>query len=88
MVCPSSTVYHVGGGTLNKINPRKTFLNFRNSLLTLHKNLPKNEQFSKIFIRLCLDGLAGIKFLLDGKPNHTWAIVSFSFCFLYSNSSK
>ena len=81
MVCPSSTVYHVGGGTLNKINPRKTFLNFRNSLLTLHKNLPKNERFIKLFVRLCLDGLAGVKFLLDGKPNHTWAIVRSHFAF-------
>ncbi len=75
MVCPSSTVYHFGGGTLNKINPRKTFLNFRNSLLTLHKNLPKNERLGKIFIRLSLDAIAGIKFIMDGKFNHTWAIV-------------
>jgi GT2 family glycosyltransferase len=76
MVCPSSTVYHVGGGTLNKINPRKTFLNFRNSLLTLHKNLPKNKRFIKLFVRMCLDGLAAIKFLIDGKPKHTLAILN------------
>jgi GT2 family glycosyltransferase len=81
MVCPSSTVYHVGGGTLNKINPRKTFLNFRNSLLTLYKNLPKNERFVKIFIRLNLDAIAGLKFLLDGKPNHTLAIIRSHFAF-------
>jgi len=81
MVCPSSTVFHVGGGTLNKVKPQKTFLNFRNSLLTLHKNLPKKERFNVIFIRLCLDGLAGVKFLISGKPNHTWAILRAHFSF-------
>ena len=81
MVCPSSSVYHVGGGTLNKIKPQKTFLNFRNSLLTLHKNLPENGRFAIIFTRLCLDGIAGAKFLFSGKPNHTWAIVSSHFSF-------
>lgn len=87
MVCPSSTVYHVGGGTLNKINPKKTFLNFRNSLLMLHKNLPKNKRFSKIVSRLLLDGLAGIKFIIDGKPNHTGAIIRAHFAF-YSAMSQ
>jgi GT2 family glycosyltransferase len=88
--CPSSTVYHVGGGTLNKINPKKTFLNFRNSLLTLHKNLPKNDRTLKIFIRLCLDALASFKFLLDGKPNHSWAIIRahFSFYLAIGQNSK
>jgi GT2 family glycosyltransferase len=74
MVCPSSTVYHVGGGTLNKVKPQKTFLNFRNSLLTLHKNLPNKDRFGVLFIRLVLDGLAGIKFLISGQATHTWAI--------------
>ncbi|MGB0888416.1 MAG: glycosyltransferase family 2 protein [Vicingaceae bacterium] len=81
MVCPSSTVYHVGGGTLNKVKPQKTFLNFRNSLLTLHKNLPKNKRFFIIVIRLLLDGLAGIKFLLSLQPSHTWAIIRAHFSF-------
>ncbi|MDG1475811.1 MAG: glycosyltransferase family 2 protein [Vicingaceae bacterium] len=81
MVCPSSTVYHVGGGTLNKVKPQKTFLNFRNSLLTLHKNLPKKERFSVIFIRLLLDGIAGFKFLVAGQPTHTWAILRAHFSF-------
>jgi GT2 family glycosyltransferase len=91
MVCPSSTVYHVGGGTLNKINPRKTFLNFRNSLLTLYKNLPKNERFVKIFIRLNLDAIAGLKFLLDGKPTHALAIIRSHFAFysaIFQNKIK
>ena len=81
MACPSSTVYHVGGGTLNKVKPQKTFLNFRNSLLTLHKNLPKKERFSVIFIRLLLDGIAGFKFIVLGKPTHTWAILRAHFSF-------
>jgi len=81
MVCPSSTVYHVGGGTLNKVKPQKTFLNFRNSLLTLHKNVPQNKRFIIILIRLLLDGLAGIKFMISGKPSHTWAIVRAHFSF-------
>ncbi|OFY95667.1 MAG: glycosyl transferase family 2 [Bacteroidetes bacterium RIFCSPLOWO2_12_FULL_31_6] len=91
MFCPTSTVYHVGGGTLNKTKPQKTFLNFRNSLLTLHKNLPKASRFKVILTRLLLDGLAGIKFLLSGKPNHTWAIVRSHFSFfngLHQNKLK
>lgn len=63
---PESVVYHVGGGTLNYANPKKTFLNFRNSLFTLHKNLDKNR-FLIILTRLFLDGVAGVKFLLKGE---------------------
>lgn len=81
MVSPQSVVYHVGGGTLDKIKPQKTFLNFRNSLLVLHKNLTKKERSKIIFIRLCLDGLAGMKFLFSGKPTHTWAIIRAHFSF-------
>jgi GT2 family glycosyltransferase len=63
--CPASKVYHVGGGTLHKSNPRKTYLNFRNNLLMLYKNLPENE-FKKVFIfRLVFDFLAAIKFFLS-----------------------
>lgn len=81
MCCPTSTVYHLGGGTLNKVKPQKTFLNFRNSLLVLHKNLPSKKRFKIIFIRLCLDAVAGAKFLLSGKPGHTWAIARSHFSF-------
>ena len=91
MFCPNSTVYHVGGGTLDKTKPQKTFLNFRNSLLTLHKNLPKKRRFKVIFLRLLLDSLAGIKFLLSAKPRHTWAIVRAHFSFynaLQQNKKK
>lgn len=75
MYSPNATVYHVGGGTLNKINPKKTYLNFRNNLFLLHKNLPKEKRFITIFQRLLLDGLAGVKLFLEGKPKHTLAIV-------------
>ena len=76
-----SVVYHVGGATLNEGNPRKTFLNFRNSLLMLTKNLPERKLFLILFLRLCLDGLAGIQFILKGKFKHCWAIVKAHFAF-------
>ncbi|MGG5507573.1 MULTISPECIES: glycosyltransferase family 2 protein [unclassified Myroides] len=79
--CGYSTVYHVGGATLNYENPRKTYLNFRNSLMMLYKNLPARQKFSTIFIRLCLDGIAGIRFLLLLKPKHCWAIIRSHFAF-------
>jgi len=66
MVCPLSTVFHVGGGTLPVGSARKTYLNFRNNFVLLYKNLPSKSLLSVIVIRLFLDGLAGIKFLLEG----------------------
>ncbi len=81
--CPTSVVYHVGGATLNEANPMKTFLNFRNSLLMLTKNLPKEKLVPIIFIRLCLDGLAGIQFLFKGKVTHTFAILKAHFYFYH-----
>ncbi|HWS59935.1 MAG TPA: glycosyltransferase family 2 protein [Flavobacterium sp.] len=82
-----SVVYHVGGATLQQGNPKKTFLNFRNSLLMLLKNLPKNQLFPILFIRLILDGIAGIQFLFQGKFKHLWAILKAHFAF-YSLISK
>ncbi|MCC9019951.1 glycosyltransferase family 2 protein [Flavobacterium lipolyticum] len=82
-----STVYHVGGATLQQGNPRKTFLNFRNSLLMLVKNLPKKRLFFVIFFRMVLDGIAGIRFLTQGKVSHTYAILKAHFSF-YSISLK
>lgn len=67
MVYPQSKVYHVGGGTLPNNNPRKMYLNFRNSLLMLIKNLPKRLLLQTLFVRMVLDGAAGIAFLLQGK---------------------
>jgi GT2 family glycosyltransferase len=81
--CPNSVVYHVGGATLNEANPMKTFLNFRNSLLMLTKNLPKEKLVPIIFIRLCLDGLAGIQFIFQGKFKHTFAILKAHFYFYH-----
>lgn len=85
-----SVVYHVGGATLQQGNPMKTFLNFRNSLLMLVKNLPKNELFPVILIRLILDGIAGIQFLLQGKFRHLFAILKAHFAFysLFLNNYK
>ena len=70
---PQSIVYHVGGGTLSVINPKKTYLNFRNGLSLLIKNLPFSE-FWKIPIRICLDWVAAFKFLLDFAPKHSIAV--------------
>lgn len=78
---PKSVVYHVGGATLNESNPKKTFLNFRNSLLMLTKNLPEKQLFTVLFLRLCLDGLAGIQFIFKGKFVHCWAILKAHFYF-------
>lgn len=79
----TSTVYHVGGATLNEVSPKKTFLNFRNSLFSLSKNLPKDKLIPIIFIRLVLDGLAGIKFFIELRPIHTFAIIKAHFSFYY-----
>lgn len=69
----SSTVYHVGGGTLSYLSPRKTFLNFRNSLLMIHKNHPRMVG-AFLFRRMTLDGIAGIRFLINGQWKHLWAV--------------
>ena len=70
----SSSVYHVGGATLNESNPKKTYLNFRNSLFTLTKNA-KGNLLITIIIRLLLDGIAGLKFLFELKFNHFLAVI-------------
>lgn len=79
--CGFSTVYHVGGATLQTGSAQKTFLNFRNSLWMLTKNVPSNALFTTLFIRLSLDGIAGIRFLLQGKPSHLWAVLKSHFYF-------
>lgn len=71
----TSTVYHVGGATLQESNPRKTFLNFRNSLLTILKNVPRKHLAQVILVRLILDGVAGLKFVLELRPIHTWSVL-------------
>ncbi len=82
--CGQSTVYHVGGGTLNRNSPWKTFLNFRNGMALLYKNLPANQLWSVILLRLLLDGVAGLFFLLKGFPAHCWAVIRAHFSF-YGN---
>jgi GT2 family glycosyltransferase len=67
MYCPNSTVYHVGGGTLPKQSSRKTYLNFRNNLSMLYKNLYITERFFVFFVRGFLDDAAALKFLLGGS---------------------
>ena len=87
---PNSVVYHVGGATLKQGNPKKTFLNFRNSLLMLVKNLPKENLYSVLFMRMILDGIAGIHFVLQGKFSHCFAILKAHFAFytLFSKTYK
>ncbi len=70
-----SSVYHVGGATLRESHPRKTFLNFRNSLFTIAKNVPKRYVFIVVLFRLLLDAVAGIKFVVELRPIHTWSII-------------
>lgn len=85
-----SLVYHVGGATLQQGHPMKTYLNFRNSLLMLTKNLPKENLFGVLFIRMILDGIAGLQFILQGKFSHFIAIMKahYSFYALFSNTYK
>ena len=78
-----SEVLHVGGGTLNKENPLKTYLNFRNNLLLLYKNLEPSQRFSTIFVRMLLDGIAGLKFLTEGKLGSFIAILKAHFGFYH-----
>ena len=77
----TSTIYHVGGATLAAANPKKTFYNFRNSLLILVKNAKGMNVWWLIIQRLILDGMAGIQYLLKGKPSHFLAILKAHFSF-------
>lgn len=78
-----SVVYHVGGATLNVGSPQKTFLNFRNSLWMLTKNLPTNKLFSVLFIRLILDGFASAQLLFQGNFKHILSVLKAHFYFYY-----
>lgn len=75
MYIPTSTVYHVGGGTLPKENPFKTYLNFRNNLYLLYKNLPQSKLHTIITLRMLLDGIAFFMFLLSGKLKDATAVL-------------
>jgi len=72
---PASVIYHIGGGTLNKLSSQKTFLNFRNNLITYTKNSAASFLFLRLFHRLNLDAVAAFKFLFDGQPKHLFAVL-------------
>jgi len=77
IVCiPASVVYHVGGGALPYNNPRKTFLNFRNNLLMLSKNLPKRRLWWVMTIRFFLDYAAALMFLVKGQTPKAKAVIN------------
>lgn len=75
VVVPQSTVYHQGGASLDAANPQKTYLNFRNNLLMLHKNLPRQEGKKILFIRRFYDTLAFGWFVVLGQFAHARAIL-------------
>lgn len=76
VVClPASRVYHVGGATLAKEDPRKTFLNFRNNLLMLYKNLPDGELGKVMRVRRWLDYVAALKFFLTGDVSNARSVL-------------
>ena len=81
-ICPQVAVFHVGGGTLDYNNPRKTYLNFRNSLFTLQKNLILWQAILFIAIRLCFDYVSILKFLATGQFKISKAIVKAHLSFL------
>lgn len=81
MYSGKSIVYHVGGGTLGKQNPQKTYLNFRNNLILLLKNHASQYLFLKLVWRMVLDGIAGTRMLLGGQVSHFWAVIRAHFAF-------
>lgn len=73
--CPESVVYHVGGGSLPRGNSHKTFLNYRNNLIMLHKNLSGVRRYSTLLMRLAMDGISGIRSLVKGEGGEVSAIL-------------
>jgi GT2 family glycosyltransferase len=71
----TSEVLHLGGSTLSNMNPKKTYLNFRNSLFSITKNLPRRKALVLILVRLLLDGIAALRFILQGKSKHCFAVI-------------
>lgn len=80
-VCPQSVVYHVGGGTLHKSNPKKVYLNYRNNLIMLYKNWPVGEKWWKIPFRIALDAISAWKALLTGDSSYWLAVLKAHFAF-------
>ena len=81
--CPQSVVYHLGGGTLPKGNSMKTFLNFRNNLMMLSKNMHRSERWWKIPFRLFLDQVSAFKGLIAGDGGYFIAIAQAHVAFYY-----
>ena len=75
-VDPAAAVYHVGGGTLPNNSPRKLYLNFRNNLLMMYKNLPPRSRARIIFARMCVDGAIACVYLLTGRFSFFKSVVS------------
>ncbi len=82
MYCPDSKIYHIGGGTLPKSSARKTYLNFRNNLSLLIKNLPDGKVSGTIFYRFFLDWIAAFKFLCGGSFADFFAVTRAHLSFL------
>jgi GT2 family glycosyltransferase len=74
LFCPSSKIYHIGGGTLPKNNARKTYLNIRNNIIMLYKNLERKRMLKVFAARIFLDWVAAMKFLVDGGFKDMWAV--------------
>ncbi len=73
---PQSTVYHLGGGTLSTDNPRKTFLNFRNNLLMIYKNIPSSRLKQVLFVRWFMDYLSALQMFLSGKKENALSVIN------------
>jgi GT2 family glycosyltransferase len=82
LVCPQSLVYHIGGGTLPKDNPRKVFLNFRNNLIMLYKNLSLAEACWILPGRFALDAISAYKNLFSMQSSYFFAVMRSHFAFL------
>jgi GT2 family glycosyltransferase len=85
--CRESVVYHFGGGTLDRQSPFKTYLNFRNNLYMILKNHRESNLFVKLIRRMILDGIAGIRFVTEGKYKHLIAVLKAHLSF-YKNYRK
>ena len=83
-ICHDAEVFHLGGATLNQGSPRKLFLNYRNSLWMLLKNLPSGCLIFRIWARMVLDGMSAMVYLAQLKPKYFWAVVKAHFAF-YAN---
>jgi len=82
-ICGESSVFHVGGGTLDRLSPYKTYLNFRNNLYLIVKNHRRSWLIPFLLKRLVLDGIAGARFLFEGNFKYTMAVLKAHFHFYF-----